>query len=100
MDLDPSTYAEERYRDGLDCAQKATMYDQQKQFSTALTFYSEAVDALTEACELAPLFSPIMSRVEDYGRRAEEIRKYLAQRQGGTRPQEQQYTLNACLPFF
>ena len=81
--MDPNAYAEQRYRDGLDCAQKATMYDQQEHFSAALTFYSEAVDALTQACELAPLFNPIMSRVDEYGRRAEEIRKFLAQRQGG-----------------
>lgn len=83
MEVDP--YAEQRYHDGLDCAKKATLYDQQGQFSCALTFYSEAVEALTQACQMAPLFNPIMPRVEDYGRRAEEIRRFLSS--GG----------NACL---
>lgn len=83
--MNPNPYAEQRYRDGLDCAKKATLYDQQEHFSAAITFYSEAVEALTQACQLAPLFNPIMSRVDDYARRAEEIRRFLAQGQGETR---------------
>ena len=65
MAVDP--YAEQRYRDGLDYAQKATLYDQQGQYTYALTFYSEAVEALVQASQMAPLFAPIMSRVDDYG---------------------------------
>ena len=75
-EVDP--YAEQRYHDGLDCAKKATLYDQQGQLSCALAFYSEAVEALTQASQIAPLFSPIMARVDEYGRRAEEIRRFLS----------------------
>ena len=77
MESEVDPYAEQRYRDGLDCATKATQYDQMGQYSCALTFYSEAVEALTQASQMAPLFSPILSRVEEYGRRAEELRVSL-----------------------
>ena len=76
MEVDP--YAEQRYRDGLDYAQKATLYDQQGQYTYALTLYSEAVEALVQACQMAPLFAPILPRVDDYGKRAEELRLYLS----------------------
>lgn len=78
MDMDPSPYAEQRYKDGLEYARMATQYDQQRHFSGAMAFYSEAVEALSHACAMAPAFSPIMDQVMDYGRRAEEIRQYLA----------------------
>ena len=74
----PSAYAEQRYKDGLECARRATQFDQSGQFSAALSFYSETVESLTEACHLAPIFSPILPRVHEYARRAEEIRQYLA----------------------
>jgi len=42
-----------------------------------MAFYSEAVEALSQACSMAPMFAPIMDQVMEYGRRAEEIRQYL-----------------------
>lgn len=76
--MDPSPYAEQRYKDGLDYARRATQYDQARQFSAALSFYNEAVEALTQATYMAPVFSPILSQVGEYSRRSEEIRQYLA----------------------
>ena len=87
--MDPSPYAEQRYKDGLDYARRATQYDQSGQFSAALSFYSEAVEALTQATYLAPVFNPILAQVGDYSRRAEEIREYLAK---GTTQQGTQLT--------
>lgn len=78
--MDPSPYAEQRYKDGLECARRATQYDQEKQFSAALSYYDEAVEALTEATSLAPVFDPIMKQVEQYYRRAKDIRLYLSSR--------------------
>ena len=78
----PSSYAEQRYKDGLECARRATEYDQQGHFSCALTFYSETVEALSQACSMAPIFNPILPRVTEYARRAEEIRQYLATAKG------------------
>jgi len=78
--MDPSPYAEQRYKDGLDFARRATQYDQQGQYSAALSFYNEAVEALTEATSLAPVFAPIMSQVDQYTRRASDIRGYLSSR--------------------
>ena len=75
--MDLSLYAEQRYKDGLECARKATQYDHQGHFSGAMAFYSEAVEALSQACSMAPMFAPIMDQVMEYGRRAEEIRQYL-----------------------
>jgi len=75
--MDLSLYAEQRYKDGLEFARKATQYDQQGHFSGAMAFYSEAVEALSQACSMAPMFAPIMDQVMEYGRRAEEIRQYL-----------------------
>ena len=84
--MDPSPYAEQRYKDGLDYARMATQYDQQRHFSGAMAFYSEAVEALSQACAMAPIFSPIMDQVMDYGRRAEEIRQHLASDKGKGKP--------------
>ena len=83
--MEPSLYAEQRYKDGLECARMATQYDQAGHYSGALAFYSEAVEALTQACSMAPDFNPIMPRVNEYGRRAEEIRQYLTTVQGNRR---------------
>lgn len=76
--MDPSLHAEQRYKDGLDYARRATQYDQSGQFTAALAFYNEAVEALTQATYLTPVFNPILTQVGDYARRAEEIRQYLA----------------------
>ena len=83
--MDPSLYAEQRYKDGLEYARRATQYDQSGQYSAALSFYNEAVEAFTHATYLAPAFTPILEQVGDYARRSEEIRQYLlsgAGRQG------------------
>ena len=80
--MDTSLFAEQRYKDGLECARRATQYDQEGHFSAALSFYSEAVEALNQACSLAPAFSPILPRVSEYAKRAEEIRLHC-QRSGG-----------------
>ena len=53
--MDPSPYAEQRYKDGLEYARMATQYDQQRHFSGAMAFYSEAVEALSQACAMAHL---------------------------------------------
>lgn len=76
-------YAEERYKDGLECANKATFYDQQGQYSAAITFYSEAAEALNQACDLAPMFNPILPRVEEYMKRSFMIREYLKDGRNG-----------------
>ncbi len=76
--MDPSPYAEQRYRDGLDCALRATQYDKNGHYSAALSFYNEAVEALTQATSLASVFSPILTQVGDYSKRADEIRHYLS----------------------
>ena len=75
--MDSSLYAEQRYRDGLECAHRATQYDHEGHFSAALSFYSEAVEALNQACSLTTVFNPILPRLSEYERRAEEIRVYL-----------------------
>ena len=75
---DISPYAEQRYKDGLEYARKATQYDQHGNFSVAVAFYNEAVEALSQACTMAPVFAPSMDQVMDYRRRAEEIRQYLS----------------------
>ena len=80
--MDVSVYAEQRYKDGLECARRATQFDQEGHFSGALSFYSEAVEALTQACSLAPSFSPIMPTVHQYSIRAEKIREYLSSLKG------------------
>ena len=74
---DPAVYGEQRYKDGLECARMATQYDQKGHYSAAMTYYSEAAEALHQACQLAPFFSPILPRVEEYSKRAQEIRAHL-----------------------
>ena len=76
--MDDLQYAEGRYKDGLEYAKIATQYEQQGHFSAALTFYSEAVEALNQACDLSPIFTPILPRVEEYAKRAFEIREYVS----------------------
>ncbi len=78
---DPAVYGEQRYKDGLDYARMATQYDQQGHYSAAMTLYSEAAEALHQACQLAPFFEPILPRVQEYSTRAQEIRDYLSKRQ-------------------
>ena len=75
--MDPSPYAEQRYRDGLECARRAVQYDQEGHYSGALSFYSEAVEALNHACAMSPAFLPIKPQVEEYTRRAESLRQSL-----------------------
>lgn len=87
LTMDTSPYAEQRYKDGLECARRATQYDQEGHFRAALSFYSEAVEALNQACSLAPVFSPILPRVAEYARRAEEIRVYCLRAEGKFRSQ-------------
>lgn len=76
--MDPSPYAEQRYKDGLEFARRATQYDQNGHFSAALSFYDEAVEALTQATSMAPVFNPILSQVGEYSKRANDIRLYLS----------------------
>jgi hypothetical protein len=76
--MEPSAYAEQRYKDGLDCARRATHYDQSGDYNGALTFYNEAVEALTHATYLAPVFTPILAQVGEYSKRLDEIRQYLS----------------------
>lgn len=75
--MDPSPYAEQRYRDGLECANRAVQYDREGHFSCALSFYSEAVEALNHACSMSPAFLPIQPQVAEYSRRAEELNSHL-----------------------
>ena len=72
--MESTVFAEQRYKDGLECARRATQYDQEGHLSAALSFYSEAVEALNQACSLNPTFGPILPRVSEYAQRAEEIR--------------------------
>ena len=76
--MDPSPFAEQRYKDGLDYARRATQLDKSGDYSAALTFYNEAVEALTQATYLAPMFTPILAQVEEYSKRQERIREYLS----------------------
>lgn len=78
----PSPYAEQLYKDGLECARRATQFDEAGQYSAALSLYSKAVEALNQACTLAPLFSPIQPRVIDYAKRAHQLSNYLQSVQG------------------
>ncbi len=82
MDMDPTAYAEQRYKDGLECANRATQFDRDGHYSAALSFYSEAVEALNQASFMAPFLSPILPRVQEYSRRAEELRLYLSSVRG------------------
>lgn len=66
--------AEQRFKDGKECAKKATYYDEAKQFGGALSFYDEAVEAFHQACQLDQKYVHILSQVEAYARRAAEIR--------------------------
>jgi calpain-7 len=75
--MDASPCAEQRYKDGLECAKRAVQYDQEGHYSGALSFYSEAVEALNHACAMSPAFSPIQGQVGEYSRRAEELNRYL-----------------------
>ena len=70
-----SSYAEQRYKDGLECARKATYYDGEKQFGGALSFYDEAVEALCQACHFNQKYAHIIPQVEAYTQRAAEIRQ-------------------------
>ena len=74
--METSLFAEHRYKDGVECARRATQYDQEGHFSAALSFYCEAVEALNQACSMSSTFSPILPRVAEYAKRAEEIRVY------------------------
>jgi calpain-7 len=85
--MDPSPYAEQRYKDGLECAKRAVQYDQEGHFSGALSFYSEAVAALNHACSMSPAFLPIQPQVTEYSRRADELSRYL---KSNRPPQRQQ----------
>ena len=78
--MDPSPYAEQRYKDGLECARRAVQYDQEGHFSGAVSFYSEAVEALNHACSMSPAFLPIQQQVAEYSRRADELSRYLKSR--------------------
>ncbi|XP_064402282.1 calpain-7-like isoform X2 [Halichondria panicea] len=73
----PSPYAEQRYKDGLECARRATQFDQAGQYSAAFSFYSEAVEALNQACAIAPMFNPVKPRVLEYAKRAQQLSVYL-----------------------
>ena len=75
--MDPSPYAEQRYKDGLECAKRAVQYDQEGHYSGALSFYSEAVEALNHACSMSAAFMPIQPQVAEYSRRADELSRYL-----------------------
>ena len=75
--MDPSPYAEQRYKDGLECARRAVQYDQQGHLSGALSFYSEAVEAFNHACSMSPAFLPIQPQVAEYSRRADELSRHL-----------------------
>ena len=76
--MDSPSYAEQRYKDGLDYAWRATQYDQGGHFTAALSFYDEAVAALTQATSMAPIYSPVMSQVWEYSQRSNDIRSYLS----------------------
>ena len=71
---DSGGIAEQRFKDGLECAKKATHYDNDKQFGGALSFYDEAVEAFYQACQLDQKYLHILPQVEAYARRASEIR--------------------------
>lgn len=75
---DPAVFGEQRYKDGLEYAKTATLYDQQGNYSVAMTFYVEAAEALHQACQLAPFFEPIRPRIDEYSKRAREIRVHLS----------------------
>lgn len=72
---DLSEIAEQRLKDGLECAKKAIYYDEAKQFGGALSFYDEAVEALYQACQFDQKYVHILPKVEAYSRRAAEIRQ-------------------------
>lgn len=82
--MDPSPYAEQRYKDGLECAKRAVQYDREGHYSGALSFYSEAVEALNHACAMSPAFLPIRAQVSEYSRRAETLNRRLK----STRPEQ------------
>ena len=67
--------AEQRFKDGLECAKKAIHYDEAKQFGGALSFYDEAVEAFYQACQFDQKYIHILPQVEAYARRAAEIRQ-------------------------
>ena len=71
---DLSEIAEQRFKDGKECVEKATYYDEAKQFGGALSFYDEAVEAFYKACQLDQKYVHILPKVEAYARRASEIR--------------------------
>lgn len=73
----PSPYAEQRYKDGLECAKRAVQYDSEGHYSGALSFYLEAVEALNHASSMSPVFLPIRSQVAQYSRRADELSRHL-----------------------
>lgn len=75
---DPAVFGEQRYKDGLEYAKKATVYDQQCDYSVAITYYVEAAEALHQACQLAPFFEPIRPRILEYTERARQIRAHLS----------------------
>ena len=92
--MDPSPYAEQRYKDGLECAKRAVQYDSEGHYSGALSFYSEAVEALNHARSMSPAFLPIQPQLAEYSRRADELSRYLK----SNRPPHglSSYTLSSC----
>jgi len=83
FDGEMASYAEQRFKDGLECAKKATYYDREKQFGGALSFYDEAVEALYQACQLDQKYFHIIPQLEAYSRRAAEIRQAFSSKRVG-----------------
>jgi len=83
FDSEMASYAEQRFKDGLECARKATYYDGEKQFGGALSFYDEAVEALYQACNFDQKYAHIIPQVEAYTRRAAEIRQAFSNNRVG-----------------
>ena len=83
FDGEMASYSEQRFKDGLECARKATYYDGEKQFGGALSFYDEAVEALYQACNFDQKYAHIIPQVEAYTRRAAEIRQAFSNNRVG-----------------
>ncbi len=92
---EPSPYAEQRYKDGLECARRATQLDEAGHYSAAFSLYNEAVEALNQACTIAPVFNLIQTRVVEYAERACQLSTYLESIQG--KDGVYQHVLYCCL---